>query len=155
MASRRSKAIASVEEAKLDNAEKLLDIFKEQGIFSETAIAKSKQNLAIIKQELQNEQTLSELRKSQSSQLAIAKDKVSVAEKANNENPSAISAEALAKEIKNRDDLQATLEVEFEAVKRVNDEKLRGVSITTQAAIENAKFADVMQRLANTTNKLS
>ena len=154
MASRRSKAIASVEEAKLDNAEKLLDIFKEQGIFSETAIAKSKQNLAIIKQELQNEQALSELKKSQKSQLATANDKVSVAEKANNESPSAVNAEALAKEIKNRDDLQATLEVEFEAVKRVNDEKLRGVTITTQAAVENAKFADVMQRLANTTSSL-
>lgn len=154
MASRRSKAIVSVEEAKLDNAEKLLDIFKEQGIFSETAIAKSKQNLAIIKQELQNEQTLSELRKSQSSQLATANDKVSVAKRANSESPSTVNAEALAKEIKNRDDLQATLEVEFEAVKRVNDEKLRGVTVTTQATIENAKFADVMQRLANTTNSL-
>lgn len=154
MASRRSKAIVSVEEAKLDNAEKLLDIFKEQGIFSETAIAKSKQNLAIIKQELQNEQTLSELRKSHSSQLATANDKVSVAKRANSESPSTVNAEALAKEIKNRDDLQATLEVEFEAVKRVNDEKLRGVTVTTQATIENAKFADVMQRLANTTNSL-
>lgn len=154
MASRRNKAIVSVEEAKLDNAEKLLDIFKEQSIFSETAIAKSKQNLAIIKQELQNEQTLSELRKSQSSQLATANDKVSVAKMANNESPSAVNAEALAKETKNRDDLQTTLEVEFEAVKRVNDEKLRGVTITTQAAVENAKFADVMQRLANTTSSL-